>query len=159
MTFETRRGKDEVPAEGRRTEAPSRADLGDGLTLLACATDGLKALEERLRLLEDALSSGEALALPETRQPISERATPPHIELIVRAHEIGARIRRMNLRLGAVERALDGLAPLGLDDVMPLRGTRRPDAYKRPASAPVRGDRPAARPRLVDPDGTWPTAS
>jgi hypothetical protein len=148
MTFEMKRG---LATGGQRAATAGSGELGDGLALLATAMDGLKALEERLRQLEDALTSGDALVLPEARITGADRAPPPRIELVLRAHEIGARIRRMNLRLGAVERALDGRAPLGVDDVLPLRV----------ASGAGRSSRPPApsRPRLVDLDGDWPSAS
>jgi hypothetical protein len=139
---------------GGRGGTTGSSKHSDGLRVLACAADGLKALEERLRLLEDELTSGDPLALPETHADEAGRRLSPDVELIARAHEIGARVRRMNLRLGAIERALDGRAPLGLADAPPPRPARAyglNDGYGR--------ERGPARPWLVDDDPSWPTAS
>ena len=104
-----------------RSEAMRRALMEDGLSQLLGTIEALRALEERLQLVEDEITAGEALTLPALPRAQDVGICDLEPRLMETALLIGATIRRMNLRLGGVERALDGREPFGEDDTIVVR--------------------------------------
>jgi hypothetical protein len=95
----------------------------DALGQIEAAVEELRALEARIRGVEDVLTSGDAQQLPAVLP--SGEARDLNLRLIETALQIGALARRMNIRLGAVERALEGRGPVGLADMAKVRSRRR----------------------------------
>jgi hypothetical protein len=109
----------------------------EGFDPLEAALDELRALEVRIRGVEDALTSGDAQTLP--APPRTGRARDPDLQLMELALAISGLARRMNVRLGAIERALEGRGAVGLADMSEVRGRRRLHvrAPARPRSRPL----------------------
>ncbi len=95
----------------------------DGLDQIEAAVAELRALEARIRGVEDTMTSGDAQRLPAT--PRMGSARDPDLRLLETALTIGALARRMNVRLGAIERAIEGRGSIGLADMTQVRTRRR----------------------------------
>lgn len=115
-------------SDARPSSSPSRSSEGmrkalveDGLRQLVDTIDALSALESRLQLVEDDVTAGEALELPDLPTAKDIGITEFEPRLMETALLIGAITRRLNLRLGGMERALDALAPFDVEDVMTVR--------------------------------------
>lgn len=118
----------------------------DGLGQIEAVVEELRALEARIRGVEDVLTSGDAQTLPPVHP--SGETHDPDLRLIQTALQIGALARRMNVRLGAVERALEGRGSVGLADMAKVRGLRRLNTAKQTA----RQERIANQIRLLKDD-------
>ena len=112
-----------------RSETLKKALMEDGLTQLVATIEALHVLEARIQLVEDEMTAGEALTLPElpTAKDVGVVETEPRF--MEAALLIGAITRRMNLRLGAVERALDDQEPLVLKP-LPVKSPAHAEAMK-----------------------------
>ena len=118
-----RRGRATTPYGGPAESRRPAAAMETGLSHLTVAIDALQALEERLRLVEDELTDGQALDLPETPRALASSAGAER-RLAESAALVGAMTRRINLRLGGIERALGGRAPLDRDEEIRLRSEK-----------------------------------
>jgi hypothetical protein len=133
-----RRGSRKIYSDARRDvstaaqwSAARRRAFEDGMSQLLAAMEGLDAVDERLRGLENELTDGEALALPQTETSSATCAAASESNLAEAALAIASTARRLNLRLGAVEQALDGHAALGADDGLALRVSSLVAAFRR----------------------------
>lgn len=95
----------------------------DSLDQIEAAIAELRAVEGRIRGVEDLLTSGEAQRLPPA--PKSPDARDLDLRLMQTALAVGALARRMNMRLGAIERALEGRGSIGVADSTLARTQRR----------------------------------
>jgi len=114
--------------------------IDNGLDQLVNAIAELAAFETRLEQVEQDVTHGRALGMTPlpTAGDVGVNEYKPR--LAEAALLIAALARRMNLRLGAVERALEGRLPVG-QDAAPV-GEERPQSAKKPAAAKKR---PAAK--------------
>jgi len=98
-----------APSVTVRREARPRTPVCDnGLNQLVGAIEELAALEERLELMEQDVTHGDALGLARLPSATDVGVNEFEPRLAEAALLIAALTRRMNLRLGAVEQALEG---------------------------------------------------
>lgn len=111
--------------DGRGTGRGGARGVARDKDPLSSAIETLVALETRVEGIEDAVTSGEALALPPApRRRIRENVTAS-LQALEASLLVGTLVRRIHLRLGAIERALEHRAPLGLEVGVRLRSPRR----------------------------------
>ncbi|MGD2132899.1 MAG: hypothetical protein PVI23_08905 [Maricaulaceae bacterium] len=117
-----------------RSDALKQALMQDGLAQIVQSIEALHALEQRLQLVEDEMTAGDALSLPELPQAKDVGITETEPRFMEAALLIGAITRRMNLRLGAIERGLDEQLPLAVKPL--LLESVVPDVMKGPSQGP-----------------------
>lgn len=120
--------KTETKAEAAPAELEERRDarrFADGMRQLNDAVSLLASLEARLRLVEDEMTAGEALDLDALPGADAVGVAGEEPRLAEAALLIGAMTRRMSLRLGAVERVLDGAEALSNDHGFTLKSVAK----------------------------------